>query len=328
VEELAKIPSPPEYVPEVEPTPPSTADLLAGPPGGRVDELLAYEAEYAGRRDQGGLATAIQRAVREKPDWGIELAAALCQRSAWDTALWRSIVSGWNQDGLSTDQWTSVLHLLVDSPQVMSNALGEIVDLLEGRTSADSNPFQGPLLAPAARAGLQAWKALESREEARTEEAGDWLFLAINHAGGQLAQFYLRTLWQAKKDAGNAWRGLTDDFRLYLESVIQGGSWAAELARVVIASGVQTLFVLDLQQARSTGTKTPLLADLNGNRRNPVKLDHRAPDIHTRLRNEAIIGRALGLLPPRDRELLIRLDLKGQPGADIRSEMRNRFVRP
>jgi hypothetical protein len=55
----------------------------------------------------------------------------------------------------------------------------------------------------------------------------------------------LRTLWQAKKDADNAWRGLTDDFRLYLESVIQGSSWAAEMARVVVASGVQTLFVLD-----------------------------------------------------------------------------------
>jgi hypothetical protein len=54
-------------------------------------------------------------------------------------------------------------------------------------------------------------------------------------------------LWLARKEAGDAWRGLTDDFRLYLGSFIRGNSWAAEMARVVVASHVQMLFALDAQ---------------------------------------------------------------------------------
>jgi hypothetical protein len=41
---------------------------------------------------------------------------------------------------------------------------------------------------------------------------------------------------------------------------------------------------------RSTDAKTTLVADLNNNQRDVVRLDHRAADIPTRLRNEATIA--------------------------------------
>ena len=247
VEELSKIPQPPEYVPEPEPTPPSPHDLLARPPAEQVNELLAYESRHAGRPDCGGLWAAVQMAVVEKPNWGIELAAALRERRAWESALWRSIVGGWNQDGLSAGHWASVLNLLLNSRLVASGALDGIVDLLERRTSGDSNPFKGALLGLAAKVGLLVWTVLESREHETKLEAKDWLLVSINDTGGLLAEFFLRVLWQARKEAGDAWRGLIDDFRLYLESAIRGNSWADETARVVIAAHLQLLFALDAQ---------------------------------------------------------------------------------
>jgi hypothetical protein len=245
LEELSKLPPLEEHVREPEPAPPASDDLLAVPPADQVNQLLAYESKHADRRDHGGLSTAVQRAVADKPDWGFELATALRERAEWETVLWRSVVAGWNQDGLGPDQWTRVLNFLIDTPQAISRALDEIVELLDRRTSADSNPFQGPLLAAAVGTGLRVWRVLETREHEGDAEAKDWLFLAINHAGGRLAQFFLQALWQSRRDAGDTWRGLTDDFRLYLESVVRGASWEAEMARVVIASAVQTLFVLD-----------------------------------------------------------------------------------
>ena len=247
MEELSKIPQPAEYVPEAEPTPPSSGALLARGPADQVDDLMAYELKHAERRDRGGLTVAVQMAIVEKPDWGIELAIALRDRGVWDTVLWRSIAAGWNQDALSYGQWTTVLNLLFDSPQITTTALDEVVELLQRRTSGDSNPFKGPLLGLAVRVGLQIWAVLESGDHERKLDSKDWLRLAINDTGGRLAQFCLRMMWQAWKEAGDAWRGLTDDFRLYLESFIRGNSWAAEMARVVVAGNVQMLFALDAQ---------------------------------------------------------------------------------
>ena len=248
-EELLKVPQPPEYVQEAESAPPSMGDLLARPPADQVKELLALGSKDTLRRDRGELAS-VQRAVAEKPEWGLELAVALRERRSSETVLWRCIVAGWNQDGLTSGQWASALNLLVDFPEVTSIALDEITNLLERRTFGDSNPFKGPLFGLAVKAGLQVWKVMESRDVIRTAEEKDWLLVAINDAAGSLAQFFLRMLWQARKDAGDDWHGLTDDFRSYLEGVIRGCSWAAEMARVVVAASLQTLLALDATWTR------------------------------------------------------------------------------
>jgi hypothetical protein len=250
-EELSRIPQPPEYVPEPEPAAPSPRDLLAGAPADKVDELLAYESRYEGWADRGGLTVAVQMAVVEKPDWGMELAETLRARGVWETDLWRSITWGWNEGALSTDQWAKVLNLLPEPGLLASSALDGVADLLERKSAGDSNPFKGALLGLAAKVGLQVWRVLDRREHERKSEAKDWLFVAINSAGGRLAEFFLRTLLQARKEAGDAWHGLTEDFRLYLEGVVRGSSWAAEMARVVVAAQLHTLFALDAQWANA-----------------------------------------------------------------------------
>lgn len=245
LEELSKIPQPPENVPEPESIPPSPHDLGARPPADQIDELLDYELRHAEERDGGGLMAAVRTTVSEKPEWGIELGKALRERGLWETALWSSIIPGWNRDALTFDQWASVLQLLQDSKLLTAIALDEVVDLLERRTSADSNPFKGPLIGPALSVGLEVWETLQLRQHEKTPKAKDWLFVAINDAGGKIAEFYLRMLWQARREAGDAWRGLTADSRSCLESIIRGDSWAAEMARVVIAGNVHVLFALD-----------------------------------------------------------------------------------
>jgi hypothetical protein len=244
---------------------------LAGPPADKLDDLRAYELRNSDRTDSGGLTVAVRRAVAENPDWGIELASSLRERDMWETVRWKSVVGGWNQDGLSPAQCSNVLDLLVGTPRAISRALDEVVELLERRISGDSNPFKGALLGLAVKVGVKVWQVLESREHERKPQAKDWLFVAINDTGGRLAQFFLPALWQAHKEAGDAWRGVTGDFRLCLESAIRGTSWAAEMAKVVIAAHLQTLFFLD---ARWTDENVFGLFDWSANARQAQQAWH------------------------------------------------------
>jgi hypothetical protein len=244
-EELAKMPRPSASPQEEEPIPLEPRDLLGRPGAEQVDRLLAFESKYTEQRHRDSLAADVRRAVADKPEWGIELAAALRAQSRWETVLWKGIVAGWNRDGLSSAQWEQVLNLMVDSPRAVSSALDEMVELLERRTAGDANPFLEPLSLPAKRIGAQVWRTLESTEHSRMESASDWLTVSINSQGGKVAEFFLRMAWQERKAAGSAWTGLTADYRAYLDTLIRGVSWAAEMARVVVAASLHMLFKLD-----------------------------------------------------------------------------------
>ena len=244
-EQLAKMPLPTASTQPEDSKPPGPKDLLARQAADQVDELLTYESKYAEPRHRDELVAAVRRAVAENPEWGLELAAVLRERDHWDTVLWTAMVAGWNRDDLSSDQWERILSLILDSPLVVISALDQIVELLERRTAGDSNPFQGTPFRLATRLGEQVWRNLESIKHDTMESPADWLCVSINSQGGKIAEFFLRMLWQEKKAAGSAWRGLSDDDRGFLESVIRGDSWAAEMGRVVVAALLHMLFELD-----------------------------------------------------------------------------------
>ena len=243
-EELAKFPE----TPEPEPTPriavPSSDELLAIEPAEGIEGWVAFESKYTEKYSQEQFLSAILESVVENPDWGLRLAGALRDRAEWRADLWNRVVRGWNQDGLSLAQWSTFLGLLVDSPAVISGAADEIIRLLEASTSRDSTPFTGELFPLAVRIGLISWEVINARTDLHKPSADDWLTVAINKPGGQLAEFFVRMLWRARKAAGEEWGGLPDDFRVYFESVIHGSSSAAEMARVVSAASLHTLFAV------------------------------------------------------------------------------------
>jgi len=113
-EELAKMPRPSASPQEEEPIPLEPRDLLGRPGAEQVDRLLAFESKYTEQRHRDSLAADVRRAVADKPEWGIELAAR-CAHNLDGRLFWKGIVAGWNRDGLSSAQWEQVLNLMVDS---------------------------------------------------------------------------------------------------------------------------------------------------------------------------------------------------------------------
>jgi hypothetical protein len=237
-------PSDPFEPEEAEPIP-SPGDLLVRPAGEQVEELLAYEKAYPQARNGGLLSNAVLDAVLKQASWGIELGRALQQRGAWDTTMWKSIVWGLNRDEVTREEWAIMLALVDESTPMLRGVIGEVILLLERRVQADSNPFKGELLQAGLRIAGQAWAILDSTHEPTQVEFRDWLTTAINEPGGQLAEFYVRALWQAQKEAGEDWKGFPVDFRGYFDSVMRSTVWSGEMARTRLAGSTYSMFLAD-----------------------------------------------------------------------------------
>ena len=210
-----------------------------------LDELLSFW--QAGKIDaeRDSAAEAVRGAVQEDSAWGFAFAREMRRREIWNAELWKSVIRGWNQPGPGSGQWPAVLRLLADCPAIVSVAAREIALLLERGISGDLQPIEGPHVGDALKLGMQVWSVLASQQEQPLKEAEEWLTVAVNRSAGILMEFELRALWQLKKEAGSSWRGLPSNLKEHLTSVVNGRSWAAELARVVLASGVYTFFQLD-----------------------------------------------------------------------------------
>jgi hypothetical protein len=90
------------------------------------------------------------------------------------------------------------------------------------------------------------WNAVEAKGIPRKrEDSEDWLGTSINDPGGNLAQFFVRMLWELRKESGSDWSGLNGDVRDYMDRVISGASWFCEMGRVILATHVETLFQCD-----------------------------------------------------------------------------------
>jgi hypothetical protein len=73
----------------------------------------------------------------------------------------------------------------------------------------------------------------------------DWVFLAINHAAGKIALFWLSWLGRKRKQAGSEWHGIPEDVRKVLDPVFAEPAYAGELARVLLASQLNFLSSAD-----------------------------------------------------------------------------------
>lgn len=238
--------SPPSSQPPWERLPFSAESLSAQQPEACLAELNAAMVDPEGNSP--AVLMVVEQAVQDHVDWGIQLALALCEWGTSKTDLWRPILTGWRRANLNPTQWETILAFLSGNEAVLSHVSGEATELLSGLLSREDTGIEPHLLPMAIDLVPKVWAALQSRPASRSE-ATEWLTVAINDPAGNLALFAVRSLSKERKVAGDAWVGVSSNWRGLLEMLISGDTWSVSMARVVIASQLAFFLAIDAQWA-------------------------------------------------------------------------------
>lgn len=224
------------------PRPLSGQEIQAKPP----DELLEFVSNFKSDDPwkMEGLMESVRDAAAQSYEWSIKLAQLMISRGLWTANLWGTIISAWRQLGPNAEQWEEILSILDAQDRVVELCLYEVSNLLDEGTKGTPHEIPSSLLPAAKIVARKAWAASERLEE-RREQAEDWLFVAINHPAGTLLGFWLRALSKTRQELGDKWQSIPSDDEKFLSRIISGGSYAAELGRVLIASHANLLFALD-----------------------------------------------------------------------------------
>lgn len=232
-------------------SPSTDRELLSKTPEEQVDFLISFKPEHPLGPSREGLIDNVGKAVANRYDWGMALMHALKRREWPQPDLCKAVVDGWRQADLAPAQWEEILRFLLEDDRVAAFVVYEASSLLENGIAKSSNGIPGSCLRPAVRLSENLWSVCVRSDEGKQEKAEDWLFVAINRPAGILLEFFLHLLSRLRQQSGDQWKEIGPEHKRFLESVLSGPSYAAELGRIVLASQLHFVFSLDEKWAVS-----------------------------------------------------------------------------
>jgi hypothetical protein len=224
----------------------SAADLLHQPlTDGQVRVLLDYKSpDDFGLKGptRHGLDLEIEKAASQSFDWSHKLAAWLEQQQQWTTSLWGALIAAWKATAnqLTPEQREAVLGILERGPlpeQVGYSPVPDLLDALVNDQTKESDLERLDAL------GDRLLKSSDS--EAVDDESDDWLFRAINHRAGKVAQMWLRTLSQRLKRVDNKPPSIPSAAANRFEAALLSTNLNGQLVRTILGSHVHFLFSVD-----------------------------------------------------------------------------------
>ena len=234
----------PEYY---EPQSPWTlSELLSRPPNEWVAELLSFQGEGFFGPSREGLLRVVEEAAIEKFKWGIGLADAFANRGDWDVDLWPPLIRAWSRELDASMHGQALLRLR--NVELYTVHARPIADALRVLVKDGGLPYAVQLLAEANELAMALWESLE-RSELITRERG-WLFRAINHPAGVLAEFWLHSLalWQRQQETRPATLG--DQYHAALSKIINDTTTIGTLGKTVVASQLGLILASDEEWAK------------------------------------------------------------------------------
>ncbi len=233
-------------------------ELLAKLPSAQMDVLLSYETEGLFGPSREGLVANVTAAVIRNYEWSWQFAGELRERGATQIDLWSALVRGWAGSELPNDAWRDVLTLLDVDEGLHDPLSSEIADLLKDGIKKTSKPIPAECFDLIGDLSKRIWVMLrlKSAPPKLTSTETDWLMRAINHPAGRLTLFWLNWLARQRKEAGVDWKGIPDGIRKTFDEVLIDNSYAAELARVLLAS--QLNFLISADEAWTRNSIIPL----------------------------------------------------------------------
>jgi hypothetical protein len=225
-------------------SPRSPEELLATAPEEQLEFLLSFQGDRFDGPDRDGLLASVATAAAGNFEWSVKLANALGAHERWTSDLWGSILRGWSNATLSSEQWTVALAT-INRPQIAAEFGYLIASLIEAGIEKDPGVLPLERYSTADEVALQVWQSLQQQPAVTTRE---WLSTAINHSGGRLALFWLKVLSHLHKQTPSDI--LSNLFRERLQMLLTGHSEAAILARPVVVSQISFLYGIDAEWTR------------------------------------------------------------------------------
>ena len=225
----------------VQTSPWTVEEFVARPAGEMTEQLLSFQETELFGPSRLGLLREVQRAAVEDPDWGLALAAALESNGSWNSDLWPRLLEAWSNE-LGEERHLRALGW-VGNPDLLAEHARPAADVLLAIVRGGGFSYASALLE------LTNHIALSMREhfEPRTpfETSSDWVFQAINHPAGKLAEYWLQSLsiWRQQRESLPSTLG--DVYRAALSAIVDDRDVTGRLGKAVLCSRLSFLLGAD-----------------------------------------------------------------------------------
>ncbi len=184
------------------------------------------------------------RAASEHLEWGLPFARGLLESGDFDHQVWPPLLNTWGDHAFRPGEWTKLLRVL-DHPELLSAQTRSMTELVRGRAKQKDPEASLSMLRSSLRLAAKILVLAEDIPFSILSENEDWLLQAINHPGGQLAEFLILATGQLLDPNKRPVTGIPRSCRPLLEAMMVGTGRASAMGRVVIASHVHYFFQLD-----------------------------------------------------------------------------------
>lgn len=233
----------------------SVEELLSRPPSEWLDDLLAFKGIVLDGPNRDGLLSAVKQAAADDFQWGTELADLLVRSDAWESDLWEALWDAWSAE-LDEAKHRHVLNL-ARTPEVLRFHTKSIARLVLTILKDGGFSYASELLDDTNRIalGLRPYLGQYSAISGRS----DFLFEAINHPAGVLAEYWLQSLalWRRSEDPVPS--KLCDPHLTELSAFVEDRSLTGTLGKAVLCSRVG--FLLDADRNWCMKYLLPLFTD-------------------------------------------------------------------
>ena len=229
-------------VPRGHQSPWTVDELLSQSADDWVGELLSFQKTEFRGPDRLGLVHAVSEAVKQRFEWGVDLADALAARDTWDTDIWDTLLRVWSDIKLDQKKALEILNRL-HRTELYTKYARPISEFLY-KLVMDGDRSDTHLLFPKAnRVAANLWPHVERNEVRR--EFDSWLTTAINHAAGFLAGYWLSSLYCWRKQHDYKPESLSEEYRDALSGIVKDKTVAGRLGRSVLSRDLSFLLDVD-----------------------------------------------------------------------------------
>ncbi|HEX3552047.1 MAG TPA: SIR2 family protein [Thermoanaerobaculia bacterium] len=208
-------------------------------------EMAAASKRQEGFKDHvKGFLEETARAAREDLEWGLTFARGLLENGQVDHQVWEELLNAWGDRAFKPGEWKRVLSVL-DHPQLLAAQTWGVTNVVRGRAKQKDPKATEAMLRSSLRLAEKLLPLAESISFSLLSENVDWLSQAINHPGGQLAEFLIPSIGELLGPNPQRGCGVPQPCRRLLNAMANGTGRASAMARVVLAIHVHYFLWID-----------------------------------------------------------------------------------
>lgn len=181
----------------------------------------------------------ITHAVKAEPRDGIVLLGL----PPPDDDVTRAVIAGWSRAELTPEAAAEVLERVADLE--LTAFVPDLARMLSAGGRTEGHPTDWTEVPGARLLAQELWKV--TRDDEAVPGETDWLTRAINHPGGNLAEFWIQVVESDWRSNEETWSGMGADHRAALETMLSSPPdlIRTKMAEVICVSRLQLLFAAD-----------------------------------------------------------------------------------